>query len=288
MSGAELAIRHDEPRRRFEAELDGHPLYIEYERPEPGLFVLTHTIVDPALRGRGLAARLVEHVLAWLAPRELRLDAQCSYAARHLQRHPAWLRLTAPPAAQRVLNFWFDRPGGAEDGAVRGAWFSKNPAFDAEIRARFGALLEQALQGGLRDWDAIGVHGALARILLLDQFTRNSFRDQARAFAGDALAREAALALIDAGLDAQLTPLQRVFAYLPLEHAEDLALQRRSVALFEALAAAAPELTAIADYAQRHLVVIEQFGRFPHRNAALGRPSSVAERDYLARPGAGF
>ena len=193
-----------------------------------------------------------------------------------------------PAAAQQVLNFWFGPLGGPDEGRLRTAWFSKNPAFDAEIRERFGALIEQALAGGLHDWDAGGAQGALARILLLDQFTRNSFRDTARAFAGDTLALAAALTLIDAGGDRALTTLQRVFAYLPLEHAEDLALQRRSVALFEALAAEDAQQAGALDYARRHLAVIERFGRFPHRNQALGRASSPAELDYLAQPGAGF
>lgn len=283
-----MELHHDTERRRFEAEFEGRPLYLDYETPTPERFVLTHTIVDPALRGRGLAAQLVERVLGWLAPQGRQLVAECSYAARHLQKHPHWQRLTAPAAAQQVLNFWFDPLGGAEDGKPRAAWFSKNPAFDAEILARFGALVEQALQGGLRDWDASGPHGGLARILLLDQFTRNAFRDQARAFAGDALALPAALALIESGGDRALTTLQRVFAYLPLEHAEDLALQKRSVALFEALAAEDARQAGTLDYARRHLAVIEQFGRFPHRNKALGRASTAAEQDYLSRPGAGF
>jgi prolyl oligopeptidase len=193
-----------------------------------------------------------------------------------------------PVAAQQVLSFWFGPPGGPDEGQPRAAWFSKDPAFDAEIRERFGALIEQALEGGLRDWDAHGASGALARILLLDQFTRNSLRDTARAFAGDALALRAALTLLDAGGDRALTTLQRVFAYLPLEHAEDLALQHRSVALFEALAAEDAQRADALDYARRHLAVIERFGRFPHRNAALGRTSTPEELDYLAQPGAGF
>lgn len=282
-----MNVQHREERHRFEAEVDGHSLYIEYELA-PGQFILTHTIVDPALRGRGLAAHLVEHVLAWLAPRALQLRPECSYAVRHLLHHPVWQRLTAPAAAQQVLNFWFGALQSPDDGKQRVAWFRKEAGFDAEIRTRFGAAIEQALQGGLRDWDTAGRHGALARILLLDQFTRNCFRGSARAFAGDALALQAALALIAAGRDQDLTPVQRVFVYLPLEHAEDLDLQQRSVALFEALAAQHPAHEAALDYARRHLDVIQRFGRFPHRNQALGRSSTPEELAYLAQPGSGF
>ena len=132
-----------------------------------------------------------------------------------------------------------------------------------------------------------GTAGLLAQTLVLDQFPRNLFRGQARAFAGDAQARAIALQLIDSGAHLALHPLQRWFVYLPLEHAEDLALQERSVALFSALAADAGMADAL-DYAERHRDVIHRFGRFPHRNAALGRASTAEELAYLATPGSGF
>ncbi len=181
-----------------------------------------------------------------------------------------------------VLRFWF----GDEPLAVRGEWFRKDPAFDQDIRERFGALVERALAGPL-GWDADPA-SRLAEVIVLDQFPRNLFREQARAFAGDARARTIALSLIDAGDDARLHPLQRWFAYLPLEHAEDLALQHRSVALFEALAREDPSMAGALDYAERHRDVIRRFGRFPHRNRALGRESTAAELGYLAQPGSGF
>lgn len=181
-----------------------------------------------------------------------------------------------------VLRFWF----GEEALAVRGEWFRKDPAFDERIRERFGALVERALAGPL-GWDADPA-SRLAEVIVLDQFPRNLFREQARAFAGDERARTIALALIDAGDDARLHPLQRWFAYLPLEHAEDLALQDRSVALFQALAQAEPAMAGALDYAERHRDVIRRFGRFPHRNRALGRQSTAAELAYLAQPGSGF
>jgi len=190
-------------------------------------------------------------------------------------------------SASDVLDFWFLPVGVPGHGEARDAWFSKDAAFDAEIRMRFGAAIEAALAGGLHDWDATP-RGALARILVLDQFTRNAFRDTAAAFSGDGLALEAAQALCDAGRDQDLSPLMRVFAYLPFEHAEDAAQQARSVSLFSALARGDASAVDYLDYAERHQAVIARFGRFPHRNALLGRASTAEELDYLAQPGAGF
>lgn len=184
------------------------------------------------------------------------------------------------PAA--VLAFWF----GAPPWASRAEWFRKDPAFDETIRGRFGALVERALAGPL-GWDASPAD-RLAEILVLDQFPRNLFRGQARAFAGDARAVALALGMVDDGSHASLHPLQRWFAYLPLEHAEDGVLQDRCVALFEALAHAHEGFDEALDYAERHRDVIRRFGRFPHRNAALGRASTPDEQSFLAQPGSGF
>lgn len=186
--------------------------------------------------------------------------------------------------ARDVLDFWF---GSAQDLKLRGAWFRKDAAFDARLRECFGATIATALAGGLREWDGTP-SGRLARIVVLDQFTRNTRRDTAQAFAGDALALEAAQAMVDAGLDTALHPVQRVFVYMPFEHAEDAAAQRRAVQLFTVLAATMPECAGYLDYAQRHCRVIERFGRFPHRNAVLGRRSTPQELAYLAQPGSGF
>jgi len=203
--------------------------------------------------------------------------------------------MTAP--ANAVLDFWFTPDPGQPADAMRTAWFKKDDAFDDEIGRRFGPLIDAALAGGLRDWDEQGPAGMLARILLLDQFTRNVYRGTPRAFAGDALALAAAQALVDAELDLALPPLQRAFVYLPFEHAEDAALQDQAVALFARLdrdpvviasAALRKGIAGNLDYAHRHREVIERFGRFPHRNAILGRASTAAELDYLAQPGSGF
>ncbi len=189
---------------------------------------------------------------------------------------------------QDVLDFWFLPPGSEGHGQQRAEWFRKDDAFDAAIRTRFATLIDQAVAGGLRDWDEQGPTGILARILVLDQFTRNAHRGSAASFAGDSLALAAAERLVDSGADAELLPVQRWFAYMPFEHAEDARMQERSVSLFTALAQTQPGYEGVLDYAHRHRGVIARFGRFPHRNAILGRASTAEESAYLAQPGSGF
>jgi len=186
-----------------------------------------------------------------------------------------------------ILDFWFLPPGHAGHGRYRPEWFRKDPAFDDSIRERFGASVEAALAGtpvGAGDDDV------MAQILLLDQFTRNIFRNTARAFAGDALALALATELVAAGRDKNLTPWQRCFAYLPFEHSESLLEQERSVALFAGLRREMqdPAFDNTYDYALRHREVIARFGRFPHRNAILGRESTKDEVDFLRQPGSAF
>ncbi|MES2019125.1 MAG: DUF924 family protein [Pseudomonadota bacterium] len=190
--------------------------------------------------------------------------------------------------AQDILDFWFLPPGADGYGKARELWFRKDDRFDVDIRERFGVLVEQAMAGGLREWDLQGPQGTLARIVLLDQFTRNAFRGTPASFGGDALALEAATGLVDSGADQQLLPVQRWFAYMPFEHAEDARMQERSVTLFGALAASHEGYDGVLDYAHRHRGVIARFGRFPHRNAILGRASTEEEIAYLAQPGSGF
>ncbi|HEY1392981.1 MAG TPA: DUF924 family protein [Methylibium sp.] len=192
-----------------------------------------------------------------------------------------------PSAASEVLDFWFGTPGSPDYLQPRKAWFSKNLDFDAEIRERFGSRIEAAIAGALDAWTATPP-GALARILLLDQFTRNSWRDTPRTFAGDAQALAAARAMVATGQDLQLPPVQRGFAYLPYEHAEDLAAQDESVRLFTALAQQAPDQAEDLDYAHRHREIVRRFGRFPHRNAILGRTSTPEELAFLKQPGSSF
>jgi uncharacterized protein (DUF924 family) len=189
--------------------------------------------------------------------------------------------------AQSVLDFWFGPVGDPGYAQPRAAWFKKDDAFDAEIARRFAALIERALAGALDAWQDDAA-SALARILVLDQFTRNAYRGTARSFAGDALALAAARAMVASGQDRRLTGVQRQFAYLPFEHAEDLAAQDQSLALFAQLERDEPALAGLLDWAQRHRAIIERFGRFPHRNALLQRESSAEELAFLQTPGSGF
>jgi uncharacterized protein (DUF924 family) len=190
--------------------------------------------------------------------------------------------------AQEVLDFWFLPPNSEGFGKPRQEWFRKDPQFDALICERFGDAVALAVAGGLREWDRQGAAGTLARVLVLDQFTRNTGRDTPAAFAGDALALAAAQQLVASGLDQSLLPVQRWFAYMPFEHAEDAAMQEKSVTLFSALSEQEPGYEGVLDYAHRHRGVIARFGRFPHRNAILGRASTEAEIAYLGEPGSGF
>jgi uncharacterized protein (DUF924 family) len=197
------------------------------------------------------------------------------------------LSVSASVDADAVLDFWFGAPGSAEFGTQRTAWFAKNADFDRLVAGRFGAVIEQALRGELEAWDE-SPSGALARVLLLDQFTRNVFRGQPRAFAGDAQALAAAAAMVGHRQDEVLAPFMRAFVYMPFEHAEGMAMQDESVRLFTRLASTSPELADMLDYARRHRDVIERFGRFPHRNAILGRVSTAEEIAYLEKPGSRF
>ena len=174
---------------------------------------------------------------------------------------------------QQLLDFWF--------GQDPKAWFKKDPAFDAEIRARFLALYERAVAGQLADWMQ-APKSCLAFVILLDQFARNMFRDSARAFAADPLALEAARTIVDSSWDASFSVDERSFAYLPFEHSEALADQERCCALMKPLG------EELYRYAERHREIIARFGRFPHRNAALGRANTPEETEFLARPGSGF
>ncbi len=190
---------------------------------------------------------------------------------------------SAPPEiTPKVLRFWF---GDTEPGAApkpREVWFKPTPEFDMVISERFLADYERAAAGDLADLMA-DVEGCLALTILLDQFPRNMFRGTARAFTADALALEAARHAVEHGFDLKLHPVQALFQYLPFEHSEDLDDQNRSVALFEALGNAE-----WIDYAVRHRDIIARFGRFPHRNTALGRETTPEEAEFLTQPGSSF
>jgi len=183
-------------------------------------------------------------------------------------------------SAIEVLTFWF-----AGDPAThRKVWFEQDAAFDTAC-ADLAAARDSAKSGAFDAW-AETPKGGLALLILLDQFSRNLHRGTAEAFAADAKARTIARALLARGFDQALTPVERMFVYLPLEHSEDLADQDLSVRLFAALEASLKEN--VLDYAERHRDVIRRFGRFPHRNTALGRGNTPEEDAYLAEPDAGF
>lgn len=188
----------------------------------------------------------------------------------------------AEALATRILTFWFGTANLAEPVEFREAWFKRDDAFDQDIRAGFSNDVEGALRGEL-DGMAETAEGALALLLLLDQFTRNLFRGTPRAFSGDARARTIAKSALARGFDAAMSPNHRAFLYLPFEHSEDIADQERSVALFATL-----NDPRAYDYAVRHQDVIARFGRFPHRNAALGRDSTQEEIEFLKTPGSSF
>lgn len=189
--------------------------------------------------------------------------------------------------AQAVFDFWFAPEGDPEHGTLRPMWFRKNDATDREIAERFGALIERALRGELVSWSA-QPDSALAHILLLDQFTRNTLRATKRAFAGDARALRAATAMVGARQDEALPPEQRAFVYLPFEHAEGIAMQDEAVRLFTRLAAEAPAMADMLAWAHKHREVVQRFGRFPHRNEILGRQSTAEEVAFLREPGSRF
>jgi len=195
---------------------------------------------------------------------------------------------------ETVLEFWFgdklDDPAEVKQRFKR--WFTVDPDFDSEIRDRFGSAVAAAARGELHRL-TVSPRGALAVILLLDQFPRNIFRGQPDAFAFDDRALACCRDGITRGLDASLSTVERSFFYLPLEHAEDLTVQRISVAQFhELVTSATGEFAGFArtnlDYAEEHLALIERFGRFPHRNGVLGRTSSADEGAFLAADGKRF
>jgi uncharacterized protein (DUF924 family) len=173
--------------------------------------------------------------------------------------------------AAEVLSFWF--------GQDRKRWFEKNPALDEEIRSRFLAWYEAGAAGGLEAWKS-EPRACLALVILLDQFPRNMFRGTARAFASDDRARDCARTILEKGWDKAMTPGEQTFAYLPFEHSESIADQELSVRLFEG--------NENFEWARKHWEIIRRFGRFPHRNAALGRASTPEEIEFLKQPGSGF
>jgi uncharacterized protein (DUF924 family) len=188
------------------------------------------------------------------------------------------------PRAAEVLHFWFG--AGADYGKARKAWFEKNSEFDLEIRRRFLALHEHAAAGELDEWQ-VSPGDCLALVIALDQFSRNLFRGQARAFACDACSLGAARRALELGHDTAMLPVERLFLYLPFEHSESLEDQWRAIALIARISPW-PETADTFPYAVRHWEIVRRFGRFPHRNAALGRASTPEELEFLQQPASGF
>ncbi|MFO1262087.1 MAG: DUF924 family protein [Rhodoferax sp.] len=177
--------------------------------------------------------------------------------------------------AHDILHFWFEELTPQQH-------FSKDPALDQAMRQRFGVTLEAAARCELFAWRT-NAQGRLAEILVLDQFSRNIFRDTPRAFAQDALALVLAQELVACGADRSLPVAQRVFAYMPYMHSESAVIQEQAVQLF-----AQPGMESNLDYAQRHKAIIDRFGRYPHRNQVLDRASSAPEIAFLGEPGSSF
>lgn len=179
-----------------------------------------------------------------------------------------------PPMARTVHEFWF-RELGPQD------WFSKNDELDCRIERQFGHLIPAACRGQLTDWRNC-LRGRLAEILVLDQFARNVYRGQALAFTGDDLALSLAREAIQIGV-AELNRSERRFIYMPFMHSERLVDHDDALVLFSE-----PGMDKELDYEQHHRAILERFGRYPHRNEALGRISTTAEKEFLKQPGSSF
>jgi uncharacterized protein (DUF924 family) len=193
-----------------------------------------------------------------------------------------------------VIRYWFgtDPDDARVANAYASLWWSKKSSIDDEIRRRFKPLVIAAGKGALSDWK-LTAHGKLALILLTDQFPRNIFRGKPESFGFDEIALDLSLQGVAMEQDKLLRPIQRVFFYLPLEHSEDLEHQRRSVKLFRELLREVPAsqrsiFEGFLNFALRHQAVIERFGRYPHRNAILGRESTPEEIEFLKQPGSSF
>jgi uncharacterized protein (DUF924 family) len=190
---------------------------------------------------------------------------------------------------EAVLAFWFD-----DDpvGRGRSEWWRKDPNFDEQIRQRFGDAWAAAAAGELDAWQS-EPRSALALVVLLDQFSRNLWRDDARTWAQDDRALRVARGAVDAGHDAALRPIEACILYMPFMHAEDREAQAESMRLFEQLAAGVPEeyretYDRMLHYAVLHRDIVDRFGRYPHRNAILGRPSTPEEEAFLKEPNSSF
>ena len=188
---------------------------------------------------------------------------------------------------QDVLSFWYDTTPAAPSSSAQSAWWKKDEAFDARIRATFLDTWEQARSGALGHWSQ-SPEGRVARVIVLDQFSRNLNRGSPLSWTQDPMALKETLAALDAGEDKLLPLYGRLFLYMPLEHAEDMAMQERSLACFKAMNAEFGGQDHLVDYAEQHASIIQRFGRFPHRNAVIGRESTPEELAFLQGPNSSF
>ena len=196
---------------------------------------------------------------------------------------------------EQVLDFWFGASGadGSLDAAKQKMWFGDGKNYDDELRERFGKLHERASRGELeQEWSATP-RGRIALIVVLDQFSRHILRGTALAYAQDPAAQRLVVDGLGPRVDRGLIPAQRAFFYMPMEHAENIELQRLCVRCFDGLAHIADpkwrkHYESFLDYARRHLEIIERFARFPHRNRILGRKSTPKEIEFLKQPGSSF
>lgn len=185
-----------------------------------------------------------------------------------------------------ILGFWFGRPGEPDYGSEREVWWEATPAFDAEVKRRFEAHYAAALAGARDHWKD-DARACLSLILTFDQFPRNMYRGNPKAYATDGEALALARHAVARGFDSALLPVERWFVYMPFPHSERIEDQRRSVALFRALSGDPGSAKSIRS-AERHFEIIERFGRFPHRNAMLGRKTSPEEAKFLEEPESSF
>jgi uncharacterized protein (DUF924 family) len=183
--------------------------------------------------------------------------------------------VTAAGTPQTILRFWFEEAGPQ-------AWWKPDPAFDGTIRARFAELYRRAIQGELVAWRGTA-DGRLAEIIVLDQFSRNLFRGSAGAFAQDLAALVLAQEAVAAGVHHGLDPVRRVFLLLPYMHSESRAIHVEAERLFREFTPAEN-----FDFELRHKAIVDRFGRYPHRNAVLGRASTAEELEFLEQPGSSF
>ena len=181
--------------------------------------------------------------------------------------------LTEP---QEIIDFWFDE-------RAREHWWRRNLLFDQEIHRRFSAVHRLARAGQLAAWRSTPL-GRLAEIIVLDQFSRNLFRESAEAFAQDELARKLTYEALEVNADRSLEPDKRSFLYMPLMHSESAADHAAAVRLFSSH----EDLSHTLEFELKHKAIIDRFGRYPHRNAALGRPSTAEELEFLQQPGSAF